>query len=290
MAFVLRPGRNVGEELRRIARNELRRASASLGGSAALSKVHDARKRVKKVRAVVKLMSEADDGPWAKSDRTLRTAGRLLSDLRDTDALVETLDSLHKRYPKRLSAASYRAIRRQLTARRAEAMKVASDQRHLTSAAKKLEKVRRSAKTWHVPSIKPSELPGLLRESFRASRKAMRIAARKRQPEAVHDWRKRLKTLWYHLRLVTSLAADPGHRIRSLRSLERLLGDDHNLEVLSATIADDRESGRQMPADRRELILVARTRQAVVRRQASALGRRLHAGTSKQFARSLRVR
>jgi len=196
---------------------------------------------------------------------------------------------LRKRYPKRLSAASYRAIRRQLTDRRAEAMKVASDKRHLASAAKKLEKVRRSAKTWPVPSIKTSELPKLLRESFRASRKAMRIAARKRHPEAVHEWRKRLKTLWYHLRLIASLAPDPGHRIRSLRSLARLLGDDHNLEVLSATIADNRDSGQQMPADGRELIVVARTRQAVVRRQAFALGRRLHARTSKQFARSLRV-
>jgi len=104
MAFVLRPGREVGEELRKIARQELRRASTSLRGAKASSKVHDARKRVKKIRAVVKLMSEARDGEWTKSDRSLRTAGRLLSDLRDTDALVETLDGLRKRYPKRLSA------------------------------------------------------------------------------------------------------------------------------------------------------------------------------------------
>jgi CHAD domain-containing protein len=286
---VLRPGRNVGEELRRIARQELRRAAGSLRGSPASAKVHDARKRVKKVRAVVKLLSEAHDGPWAKADEPLQAGGRLLSDLRDTDALVETLDALHKRYPKRLSAARYRTIRRQLNRRQAQAMKAAFKKGRLKSAAKKLERIRRSAQKWHVQSIKTSELPGLLRESFRASRKAMRIADKKQKPEAVHDWRKRVKTLWYHMRLSTSLTQNLEHRIRSLGSLERLLGDDHNLEVLCATMADDREMERPT-ADRRELIAVARDRQAVVRRQAFALGKRLHARTSKQFARSLRLR
>jgi CHAD domain-containing protein len=289
MAFVVRPDKRIGEELLKVARQELRRAAASLRGAAASSKVHDARKRVKKVRAVVKLLSGARKGPWTKSGQRLRAAGRLLSDLRDMDALVETLDELRTRYPKRLSAASYRAIRRQLTRRRVHAMTEASGKRHLKSAAEKLEKVRRAAKKWHAPSMKASELPGLLSESFRASRKAMNIAARKKKPEAVHDWRKRVKTLWYHLRLVMPLAPDVGHRIRSLRSLERLLGEDHNLEVLCVTMAEDQDGDRQLTTDRRELILVARTRQSVVRRQAFALGKRLNAMTSKRFARSVRL-
>jgi CHAD domain-containing protein len=288
MAFVLRPGRKVGDELRKIARQELRRAASSLAGSAASAKVHDARKRVKKVRAVVTLMNEAHNGAWAKADQPLRAAGRMLADLRDSDALVETLDGLRKRYPKRLSAVSYRPIRRELNRRRAQALKAASDKRRLKSAATKLERLRRSAKKW-VPSIKTSELPGLLRESFRASRKAMKIAGNKQEPEAVHDWRKRVKTLWYHMRLVTSVMQNLEHRIGSLRSLERLLGDHHNLEVLCVTMADDRD-GAARAADSRELIAVARARQAAVRRQAFALGKRLLGRTSKQFARSLRPR
>jgi CHAD domain-containing protein len=288
MAFILRPGEATGEELRRIARQELRRAAASLRGARASSKVHDARKRVKKVRAVANLMGEAHKGSWTKSDKRLRTAGRLLSDLRDTDAIVETFDGLRQRYPKRLSGRSNGVIRRQLIRQRAQAMKEASDNRRLKSAAKTLEGVRRSAKKWHVPSIKKSELPGLLGESFRASRKAMRIAAKTQKSEAVHDWRKRVKTLWYHLRLIQSVSPSLEPRIRRFRSLERLLGEDHNIEVLCATLADDRDA-EPRTADHRPLILVARTQQTTLRRRALALGKRLHAETKKQFARSLRL-
>src|SRR5258705_11315646 len=101
MAFILRPRKAIGEEFRRVARQELGRAAASLRGARASSKVHDARKRVKKVRAVVKLMGEAHKGPWTKADKRLRTAGRVLSDLRDSDAIVETFDGLRQRNPKR---------------------------------------------------------------------------------------------------------------------------------------------------------------------------------------------
>jgi CHAD domain-containing protein len=288
MAFGLRPEKQAGEELRRIARRELGRAAASLRRATALSKVHDARKRVKKVRAVVKLMSEADKGSWTKSDKPLQAAGRVLSDVRDADAIIETFDQLRHRYPKRLSAGSYRGLRRELTRRRAQAVKEATRKRRLQSAAKKLEKVRRAAKKWAVPTIKRSELPALLGESFRVAGKAMKTAAQKQQSEAVHDWRKRVKTLWYHMRLIKPLTPDVQGRITRLRSLERLLGEDHNLEVLSVTIGED-QSAEQRTGDAGQLIAIARAQQAAFRRKAFALGKRLHAETNRHFARSLRV-
>jgi hypothetical protein len=45
----------------------------------------------------------------------LQAAGRVLSNVRDADAIIETFDMLRHHYPKRLSAASYRRVRRGLT-------------------------------------------------------------------------------------------------------------------------------------------------------------------------------
>jgi CHAD domain-containing protein len=289
MAYVVRPNRQVGAELRHVARQELRRAAASLRGAAANGGVHEARKRVKKVRAVLKLWDGFHKGRWTKDRRRLREAGRTLSGLRDADAIIEAFDKVRKQYPDRLSEHSYAAIRRQLMSRKTQAVSQASQENHLRHTARQLERVRRSAKGWRVRSIRKSSLPDLLRQSFRASRKAMKIAAAGEDPGDVHNWRKRVKTLWYHLRLLQVLAPDLEARIERLKSLETLLGDDHNLEVLCTTIAGDRALyGRD--SDLRRFTSAARRQQAALRRQAFALGRRLHCETSKDFSRWVRRR
>jgi CHAD domain-containing protein len=286
MSYVVRSERRVEKELQRIARTELGRAAASLRDAAGSGIVHDARKRVKKVRAVVTLIDESHEGCWTKEQKRLREVGRVLSELRDADAIIETFDGLRTGHPRGLSEHGYAAIRRQLTRRRTEAANRASGKNHLQWAARRLEKIRRSAKAWPIPSLKKSALPGLVKQSFRASRKAMKIALTEQNPNDLHDWRKRVKTLWYQLRLLRDLAPDLDSRIESLDTIAGLLGDDHNLEVLCATVADDRAlEGRA--ADLHRFTSIVRAQQAVLRRKTFTLGRRLHSETGKTFARSV---
>ena len=168
---------------------------------------------MKKVRAVLKLLDEVRNGRWTKDRRRLRKAGRTLSGLRDADAIIEAFDKVRTQYPDRLSEHSYAAIRRQLVNKRTQAVSQASHENHLRRTARQLERIRRSAKGWRVPSIRKPSLPDLVRQSFRASRKAMEIAAAGEEPGDVHDWRKRVKTLWYHLRLLQALKV---HRASTL--------------------------------------------------------------------------
>jgi hypothetical protein len=72
---------------------------------------------------------------------------------------------------------------------------------------------------------------------------AVRAEAR---PELCHEWRKRVKDHWYHIRLVEDLWTEvmAGYE-KSLKELETWLGDHHNLEVLKATLtAHPRQFGR----------------------------------------------
>src|SRR5450432_2747420 len=106
MAFAVDRNESIRRGLKRIVRKELRRARAHLRHRQETA-VHEARKSVKKVRAVVELLQQIDTDALNKDARRLRSAGQKLSVLRDADAVIATFDHLRRRFPKRLSEHTY---------------------------------------------------------------------------------------------------------------------------------------------------------------------------------------
>ena len=159
--------------------------------------------------------------------------------------------------------------------------------RSLALVAHALRAVRRSVKRWRMPAIDVSEWPALLMDNYRASRKAMRRAQKRTSPAELHRWRKRVKTLWYQVRVAESLAPGVHREIRRFEQLETWLGEHHNLSVLQTTIADD-VGLRRMPADVHELAAMSSAVQTEFQRKTFTLGERLLADKPKVFARRLR--
>src|SRR5690606_16072424 len=56
--------------------------------------VHQARKRWKKIRALLRLLQKPLGNTYRRENKTFRNLGRSLSGLRDAEALVETVDLL----------------------------------------------------------------------------------------------------------------------------------------------------------------------------------------------------
>jgi hypothetical protein len=102
--------------VRRIADEQLGKAVAALGGEALHEGVHDARKRVKKLRGLLRLVRPGFKG-YAEENRTLRDAARTLSGLRDHAAMIETLDRLAARYPGRMDGRRMVPLRRAISRR-----------------------------------------------------------------------------------------------------------------------------------------------------------------------------
>src|SRR4051794_399785 len=70
--------------------------------------VHDARKRIKKARSALRLVRSALRKRTARRlNDDLRTVAASLSDRRDADVLVATVESLHERYAGQLPAATF---------------------------------------------------------------------------------------------------------------------------------------------------------------------------------------
>src|SRR6266849_10373290 len=284
MGFALRPKRPIKREIRRLARKELRRAAECLDSDSNVSTVHSARKSVKKARALLQLIRQTRSRRLRKDETRLRAVGRAISTLRDAAAIVDTFDGLRRRHAKRLPEHTYAIIRRELVRAKSRIESRARGERTLARAAATLWTVRPSAKRWPIPSIEVSDLPSVIKRSFREGRKAMKLADGTRRPSDVHRWRKRVKTLWYHVRLCEALATGLGSHVRNLEQLETWLGEYHNLFVLRMRVART-PSLRRMKTDVQELTAVAAASQEELRRKAFALGKRLFARKPKQYAR-----
>src|SRR5262249_41598942 len=167
--------------------------------------VHEARKSVKKVRAALRLVKAQLD-TFARDERHLRKAGRKLSRTRDAVAAVDAYDKVRSRYRLRLRGAVFAEVRRRLAGAARKTRKQARSADCARRAAKELRQVRRDVKKWNLRGRKLRTLRPGLEKAFRKARRALTLA--RRQPTAVHfhDWRKRIKRHWYHLRLLQSVS------------------------------------------------------------------------------------
>ena len=105
--FALLAGERTGEGLRRMAVGQLDTAIEALeghGGGSAERRVHEARKALKRLRALLRLVrGELGEPVYASEVAVVRAAGKRLARARDADVLLSTLDDLVERNPKQLA-------------------------------------------------------------------------------------------------------------------------------------------------------------------------------------------
>lgn len=283
MAFRLRPDESARHGLRRVAKRELRSARDRLRESSPPSDetIHEARKALKKVRAIADLIA-ADGGRLGGSPKRLRKIGRTLSNLRDADAMLETLKQLMRKQPDMLSEHALARARRQLSLRKAAALMAAQEHGAWEAIDRDLRNLQRAAKQWRTGHRDFGAFTGI-RAAYRRGQKAMARARTRQRAEDFHDWRKQVKALWYQLRLLDAWAPQVRKDIRQLDQIETWLGTDHNVVVLCAALSKD----RSVPGvDRLER--VAARYQAELRRKALARAKRLYAEKPRDYLRRLK--
>lgn len=291
MSFALKPGKSIGRQLKRIARTELGSASERLLQNPRTDDdVHEGRKSIKKVEALTTLLDQIGFAPPRKDVERLRAARRALSRLRDADAIIETFDHVRSRFADRIPEHTAAMIRTHLTRRKSQVIRRArAGAGSLVRTGKTLRMIRRSVKRWAAPSIHLSDLPRLLRRSFRASRKTMKRARKRGRAPDFHAWRKRVKILGYQLRLTERLVSGLSTQIEEFKELQTALGEEHNLVVLRTTLTRDRGL-RHIGSEIKRLRTMSTALQEELRRGALVLGARLHRSSPKEFAKDLRRR
>jgi CHAD domain-containing protein len=279
MAFRLRTDESVRSGLERIVRGELRRAVDQLGGiDLSEEAIHEARKSIKKVRAVLQLVG--DDIGANGALKHLRRAGRLLAPLRDADALTDTAKKLCARQHTSLSRAVCATVRERLDERQSRLSGSRRSRRLNKEAAAELRKTQRLAKRWNWGRIDASDLAAEIQRGYKQARRGLERARPRHGANALHSWRKRVKTLWYALRLLPRHTPGITRVIDALERVETALGEDHNLVVLRTRLS----RSLNVPGVARVFSL-AEQRQHALRRVALTSGERQFSEPPKAFAR-----
>jgi CHAD domain-containing protein len=291
MAYRLAAEEDPVEGLYRCAREQLDSAIENLaadGQGDPVRAIHEARKSLKKARSVMRLARGALTREARSRDNTaLRDAGRALARARDADVLLQALDALAERYAGQLPKQTFAAVRKRLKAdqRRARAGLGAARK----AEADELRAVRTRMDEWPVRADGWKVIETALKRSYRRGRAAFARTRGASDDDNLHEWRKREKDLWYHLRLLrpTSFAI-VGGQADAAHGLSDLLGDDHDLVVLRSVLSESPHDEADVPADIDALLSLIDHRREQLRTEAFLAGERLYAERPKVFVRRMR--
>jgi CHAD domain-containing protein len=288
MAYRLERGESVVAGLKRIARDEVESAGAELSGDRRTrdEAIHEARKSIKKVRALLRLMSAELGGVYPRENSRLRDIAGGLSAFRDDFVIIETFDDLKRKY--RLATRNrLRPVRASLTRKRSETRRAEVVGIVLDHAVAALGNVAKRVADWPLETDGfPALGPGL-DKTYRAGRSALALVREDPRPDNYHELRKRVKDHWYHIRLLENLWTDVMTAYeKSLKDLETWLGNDHNLAVLREKIvAEPALYGEQKDID---LILdLIDKYQRELRGQSLSLAERIYEEKPSAFIRRM---
>jgi hypothetical protein len=245
MAFAFHPGEPVDAAARRVARKQLRKAIEALDQP----DVHDARKRTKRVRAVARLVRPGIGKRHRPVDHPARDAARALAPAREGQVLVETFDALGPEAPAE--------VRDRL---------MGAGEPDVDAARSLLADALDAVHGWQFDDG-VGVLAAGLRATYRRGRRAFL------DPDDLHEWRKWTQHLWHQTQLLAPAAPellDP--QAEAFHELAELLGDEHDLAVLTEAAADDRVTA------------LARVRREALTTEALELGARLYVEKPKAFA------
>jgi len=239
MAYRIKRKERVGKGIRRILREQLRRAidSASNRDGNQDERVHDVRTRLKRSRAALELIG-AEVGKRTKqikkTDRRLRNRGRELARPRDMVVQAHTFRILGTRLSRELPAGllermrdAGEQLRRTLDEKAVE--------KELRRTARSLKRVRKRLRRWPVKRDRRAIGKGITR-TYREARRALAAVHADPTPERFHDWRKQVKLLSNELKIVGRAVPELATRyLGKVETLGELLGQVHDLDCVAAT-------------------------------------------------------
>lgn len=250
--------------------------------------VHTTRKSLKRIRAVLRLIrDEIGDETYRRENIRYRDAGRRLAPLRDSAVMVMTLDSIQAHYqmPDAFTATRAQLVNRQTSIRQA----FLADANQINEVAAILQDGKQAFLALPFANDDFDAFSGGLQRIYRQGQRLMNQAyeAAEADPVLFHNWRKRVKYLWYHLEILEPLWPPIFQEwVRELHYISDLLGEAHDLEILHALLSAHPEIFTHQ-TELAGLLPLLHKRQRELEEEARPYGRRLFSEKPKSFVNHL---
>ncbi|HEV7443069.1 MAG TPA: CHAD domain-containing protein [Steroidobacteraceae bacterium] len=277
------------KSIRRIMRTQLKKALESLAVRRLTDeRIHDARKRIKKARAALRLLRDAvGKGTYTRANTAMRDVTRPLSQVRDSKVMLDTLEKLMDRFDQKCRGLSLDGFRRVLNReRQALRRQLLGRAAPLKSQITTLRRIHSRAKNWHVGTQDWSVIGCGLERVYGKGRRALSAAETEGTPECFHEWRKQVKYLRHQIEFLTPVwpevlreLADQAHKLADD------LGDEHDLTVLRQKAQAHQDT---LANDSSVLLALIDRRRIELRDKAVIRGRQLYEEKPGTFAMRLR--
>lgn len=261
--------------------------------------VHEARKAIKRMRALARLLrDELGEQEFARVNASLRRAGRRLAGARDAEVRLATLRELIERHPRALGLSP--AFPKQNGPRREGIRRLEEQLRReclsnsrpsdIDEVLADIAAMRDQLARWSLVDTDFATLSPGLRRVYREGRHRYARCARAdgSDEQDVHDWRKRVKSLYYALDMLGAKKAKGARRAtRRADRLGDLLGSEHDLWMLCAYVEAHPEAFGTGTAAKDELLRLIEQRRRRLRKRALSLGARLYKRKPGKFTRRI---
>jgi CHAD domain-containing protein len=283
---------SLGVGVKRVTMEQLERAAGNYFGPEAQfgHAIHESRKSIKRVRALLRLVrGELPEQIYEFENAALRDTGRLVSDIRAAQGVMNAALSIQGLYGGLLAEGTFGEMIARLTRRRdLTELNALEDPNLAGRVVRSLERAYHRYGSWPTdPDAR--EVYGLgIRDSFDAlgpgldetyahGRNSMVTAYRRDSPGDFHEWRKRVKDLRHQMEFLAPLW--PEVVVGTAMTLERLgdiLGEDNDLAELLGLLRR-RSDLCPDPRERSLFRALAQQRRSELQVAAEILGRRVYA-------------
>lgn len=261
---------SIGDGFVRIAREQIDKAIAIANDTdePPAKRVHEARRRAKKLRALFRLV-RPDFSHYAKENEFVRDAARRLSSARDMKVAADTLADLMQWAERDVQPIT---VSTDAGDEEAGLVRYAADMREMLARTER----------WKAGKIDLDTLADGLTDTYRRGLEAMQHVAAHPSDEGFHEWRKHAKYHWNQLGLLEACAEDilpSAHQ--AVGDLAEVLGLHHDLAMLRDKLTVD--SGPFGEIDIGMVLDAVARRQRELEARIGTLGRQVFAETPKGF-------
>ncbi|WP_339750232.1 CHAD domain-containing protein [uncultured Rubinisphaera sp.] len=293
MSYHLKPNEPIDQEVKRIASEQVNKSIAELTDTDLdkHEKVHQFRKRCKKIRGLLRLVRPALGDTYQVENRWFRDKASEFSEIRDAEVLLETSQSLRKHAHNEVPSTYFHQIDALLRERQSVVMD--EHEGRLATTLIKLSDELRSAREriedWVLEETSFSAIQGGFKKTYQRGCHMLQDVLEVGSDEVWHEWRKRTKYHGYHLRLLRNLWKPVINARRDeIDELGELLGDDHDLAVFEQTL---HKYHKQFSNTKiiEKITCLCQKRRSQLQQRAIPLGTLIYAEKPKHICRRLKI-
>jgi len=280
MGYHIEKGESLATAFGRIAAEEIDLAMAQSRRLHRGEAVHNARKALKRLRALLRSLRVAFPKKLFRAEnRHIAATCRRISPLRDVHVQLRTLGKL-----KAAAGPAGDHIRRQLLRQQSSFIRRIPALRKTVRAL--LEVSRQSLASWPLRKATAEDLASGLKRIYKQRREAFKTARKSPTPGHLHAWRKKTKSLGYGLEMIKNLGSgELSKMIRSSDILTQALGDDQDLFMVLRALDKEHRSNPASDFDR--LANRISLKRAKRQKRAFKLGEKVYGEKSGGFEKRL---